>query len=1590
MLRKIFISTILILCTGVLWAQTQPQIGNQSRTICSGTALNFAAIDGLNGDIVPAGTTYSWNAPTVTGGLTGGSAATYQATIPDVLTLLTNQVQTATYLVTPTANGVTGAPFTLVVTINPYATAADINITVTAQNAIVCGGLSTTLNATSSTVINPTFNWFTNPIFSGTAFATGATINSGTLNTTTDFYVQVTGQNACLNKSGQGKNQRVTVSGIAPTVDVIPNQVVCSGNLTTAVTFTSPTQGIVYTWTNDNPTVGLGVGTGLSSTGIPSFQASNGTNALITANITVTPSTTTVQYSCVGVPQTFTIQVGPIPVINNALLSVCSGSQLNYAPSGSVLPLGTTYTWAANSVPGGIAGVTTQNVGQSVFNPTLFNTTLNPIDISFTVTPKGPAPSSCSGNSFTLTVTVNPTPQVPNNQFTSNNLATASCSGTAFAINPTNVPANTTYKWLTVPQLILGSYNGATAQATPQVSISQIITNNLAINAIVEYDNIIPTSTAGCAGNAFSVTVTIYPQPKLTNPNTTFTVCNNLPFSFSPNSATTGITYNWTRAALSNINNSLPGNGTGDINETLSNTSNSNLIATYQYTLSANGCNNTQNIQVTIKPTLSLASDTTAKTVCSNSPFAYTAVTATTGTTLNWTRVTVSGIGNSQGTGINGVNERLVNTSNVPVNVVYQFRNTSGLCSDVTNITVVVNPLPTVNTISSYAICSGFTATDIFTGSSVANTAYNWTNSNANIGLTNSGDSIASYLAYDATYVPINGTITVTPVANGCNGQAMSYTITVNPAPTLSSPLTIPAVCGGSVVTYSPTGYVNNTQFTWSRPLVTGITNAAASGTGAINEIINNGSNIPLQVPYNYTLTTTSGCTALQLVNITVNPLPSMFNPGDQHACNNTTKVVNFSGSIVSGTSYVWTNDNINIGIPAAGTGDIFFVASSSSTDSVYANIVATPQAYGCSGQSVGFKIIITPTISLLSSLAPPPVCSNALFIYTPSTAATNPIYTWTRGSVNGISNAPAAGSGSVQEILVNTTTTPLYVTYNYTISSNGCVVSQNVVAQVNPALVLNNLNNSNEVCSGSLFNFSPIGNITGLPYLWSRDAVAGITNPAGTGTGDINDTLYNITNSPIVVLYHYSLGQGTSCAGDQVISLTVKPLPSLTSSTNVSACSNLPVAYTPLANIPGTNFNWSRAVVPGISNTASVGVVGISESLINTTTLPVNAIYTYSMTNYNGCSNTQLVTVQVNPSPIAAVVGDQSLCADDITQPITFSANLPNTSFTWTNSEPGIGLASSGTGATIPAFKSTNTTSGQLVGVIQVTPITNGCAGNVVTAARITVNRAITSSFIETQPSIACAGQVVGPFVASIPLGGDGSTYVFQWQISTDSVNFTNIVGGTARQLIAPPITQDSWFRMTTVSLGCKAVTPQIKIPLKPKPVITVTNRDNFTISIGNSTQLVASGANTYLWSPTTAISDFTSPTPLVSPIVDTKYTVLGTTIDGCSDSTSVTIKVIIAYAIYPNNILTPNGDGFNDTWKIKNIEYYPVNSVKVYNINSIKVWDYTNYKGGWTGVFGSNTLSTGLKLASGTYYYIITLGSGAAIVKGALTILN
>ena len=196
------------------------------------------------------------------------------------------------------------------------------------------------------------------------------------------------------------------------------------------------------------------------------------------------------------------------------------------------------------------------------------------------------------------------------------------------------------------------------------------------------------------------------------------------------------------------------------------------------------------------------------------------------------------------------------------------------------------------------------------------------------------------------------------------------------------------------------------------------------------------------------------------------------------------------------------------------------------------------------------------------------------------------------------------------------------------------------------------------------------------------------------------------------------------------------------------------------------------------------------------------------------------------------------------------------------------------------------------------------------------------------------------------------------------------------------------------TVSGGCIGQTAPVRVNLQPKPTVTITNNDNFIINIGNSTQLFASPANgiAYEWTPRNLVSNYQSASPFVSPTNDTRFTVKVTNAEGCSDTASQVVRVIAGYQIFPNNVLTPNGDGYNDTWKIKNIEFYPNNSIKIFNSQGKLVKELgvgaPGSAGGYVGDWDGRV--NGVKLPTGTYYYNIDLNNGAAIVKGFLTILN
>lgn len=84
-------------------------------------------------------------------------------------------------------------------------------------------------------------------------------------------------------------------------------------------------------------------------------------------------------------------------------------------------------------------------------------------------------------------------------------------------------------------------------------------------------------------------------------------------------------------------------------------------------------------------------------------------------------------------------------------------------------------------------------------------------------------------------------------------------------------------------------------------------------------------------------------------------------------------------------------------------------------------------------------------------------------------------------------------------------------------------------------------------------------------------------------------------------------------------------------------------------------------------------------------------------------------------------------------------------------------------------------------------------------------------------------------------------------------------------------------------------------------------------------------------------------------------------------------------------NNIITPNGDGRNDTWVIKNIEQYPNNSVRVTDKSGNVIYSKQGYTNDWGGTYNNGPL------AQGTYYYVVDFGEGLDLVfKGFITVIR
>ena len=1197
----------------------------------------------------------------------------------------------------------------------------------------------------------------------------------------------------------------VTITVIStPTINSIANVVACHSGSVGPISF-SGTNATNYAWTNSNTAIGLAA----TGTTPITFTGTNTGTTPITGTITVTPFNTSGATSCPGTPTTFTITINPkgqVNTISNQV--VCNGDTVIIPDFSTANTVGiTTYSWTNSNTAIGLVSSGTGNI--SSFTAT--NTSTAPINATITVTPTFTNGNvSCSGLSKSFTITVNPTAQVtqPNNF-----IFCAGTASTAIPFSTTNTVGTTTYNWTNdTPSISLpASGTGNIPVFTPVNNTTSPITATITVT---------PTFANGgtnCTGPAKTFTITINPKGQV-NTITNSTFCNGDVVSailFSTNNTGGTTTYNWT--------NNTPSIG-----------------------LAASGTGNL--------PSFTATNNGTAP------------VTAT-------------------------------------ITVTPTFANTTNCAGTATTFTILVNPSARVSTVTNKTVCNGGTlaAINFSTTNTGGNTTYTWTNDTPLIGLAASGTgNISSFTAINTGTSPIIATITVTPSYTNnsvtCTGTATTFTITVNPTGQVN-PISNQVLCNGTsttAVTFSTNTTGGSTIYNWtnSNPAI----GLAASGSGTINAF-----NVTNTTPNAITATVTvtpsfsNGTPACpgqtQSFTITVNPSPAVsFSPVNQTICSgDTSALVNLS-STTSGATFSWTAVQPTgiTGVTTSGTNTIPVQTLVNTTNTpitiTYAAVAATNDASACAGSTYNYTITVKPRPSITESFANA-ICSGGTFSITPANSTLNSIptgttYSWSLPTVTGGVTGGAAGVNqtTIGGTLVNPTNIVQTATYTVTPSFNGCSGSTfTVVISVNPKPVIANVTHP-AICSETAFSVTPANSGTtivpaGTTYTWTISTNANITGASTSttaGISTISQILTNTSNTPQTIVYTVTPTSGDTgnCVGSTfTITVVVSPKPAILATTP-TICSGTAFTVTPTngsGNIvpSGTTYTWTTpvsnplgAITGGTSQ--ATGLATISQTLTNTTTAPATLEYTVTPTS-GVCAGTPFtITVTVNPTPTTLGLTNQTYCNAVPTNEIVLTNGVNGTTYTWTNSNPAIGLAASGTG-NIPVFTPTNSTTAPITATISIIATANGCARTAETFT-ITVNPSPAVSFSPVNQTI-CSGDTS----ALVNLSSTTSGATFSWT----AVQPTGITGVTTSGTNTIPVqtlvnTTNTPITITYAAVAatndasaCAGSTYNYTITVKPRPAIenqsfVICSEQGFTVApingVPNANTIVPVNT-TYTW---------------------------------------------------------------------------------------------------------------------------------------------
>ena len=1274
---------------------------------------------------------FSWTA-TENINISGYALEGSEATIPaQFITNNTSAAQDLVYTITPTLNGCVGPPFEYIITVNPVPIIANKEVTICNGDTFIIEPLDE--NPIEIVPAGTTYSWpfpALDNLPPGSS-TTGASAQSNQPNISqtlinsfnspiTVTYTVTPEINGC---TGDTFEVLITVN---PTGNVqsIASQTLCNGDSTLGINFnssnTSSPGSTIYSWTNNNPAIGLASnGTG----DILSFTANNATTEQIEGVITVTPTYVNNGVSCIGESDTFRIKVDPSPLVsfsqeNQTILT----GETTTAITLSSPTTGVTISWSA-TVPDSVDGLTTLVGTDTIPSETLINTSTLPQVVVYSAIATGDIGFDCAGLETLYTVTVNPVAQVnpADDQLVCN-------EDTIFVEFSSIVTGGaTTYAWTNDNSEI-----GLSNSGTGNIDITSTNTTTSPINSNITVTPSFENEGNINIGESISFTITVNPSGQVDGVlnqivSNTF---DTTAITFTTENSNGTTSYNWTND-LSSIGLASAGSGNIPVFTGVNTGTfpvSASISVTPTFTSNGVSCVGPETpFEITINPTAQV-NPTEDMVVSNGDSLVIPFETINTGGTSTYTWTNTDPTTGLENSGSSDIGFTAVNTGTSPivttVVVTPGFENGGNSNSGSANTFVItVNPTAQVDPINNVVVCNEevLDPTVFTTQNTGGVTTYSWTNDNTSIGLSSSGaGSIAGFTAINTSLISQLATITVTPTFENAGvsntGLSETFTITVNPSAQVE-PIPNQVLCNQESteeIIFTTENIDGTTSYSWTNDNTTiGLPVAVGSGNIGSFNVINTTSQsqtATFVVTPSYTNNGIS-CTGLsETFTITVNPSAQVNEILNQELCEGQiTSPITFSTTNVDGiTTYSWTNDNTNIGLADSGEGDISsFTVLNTSGESETATITVVPtyssSGIDCIGSEYTFILAVNPGAQV-NSIENQLLCNGDLsmpvqFNTTNSDGVSE--YTWTNSNTSiGLSSTGTGDIGAFEVINTSTSAQQALITVTPIYTNNGVVCSGNpeqFTITVNPLAQVNDVTSQNTVlCDGE---FTPVyifttANTDGITtFTWTNDNVAiGLAN---SGTGGIPSfTVLNSTQSAIFA---------------------------------------------------------TISVIPSYENN---GIV---------------------------CeANPETFTILVNPSPTMDPLEDIVLCNNEIASLIEFTTSNSdgNTTYTWINDNTSIGLSSSGNGD-IPSFTANNLSSVTGTALISVTPTYENNGVVCIGAAQTFTISAL--SEIELSGTITDALDCDNSNSGSVDLtvsGGSGA-YEFLWSNDSDNEDLTNVTSG-------------------------------------------------------------------------------------------------------------------------------------------------------------------------------------------------------------------